>query len=1191
MSRQDFIHKKFPVICLVLALVLFVLSLTDFIESGNMEKTAKKTAERVEGRIDELDELLSQTLATNPFTSGVPEEIDDDLVIYRYVNDSLVYWNNQFPILNDDISRKMVFRRLSPFDNRIESPLSDVTDQYSYMSIGTKWYLIKYADGVWNDRVIAGVEIKSTLEEESEASGNGINPALKLNASYSIQPLSYNGGIAVSIDGAPVFKLTHDASQHSPILDNCVLRWIAILIFALALILFLSGHRTFKVYFTVVPILCALTLTAYFWSGQLSQTHQIFSPKIFSDSLFPSLGGLLLTNSLIFIICICTFIIKGRIAGFINKNKATTRLKATIYGITIIVSLIATIIYIHLTLKSFIINSNVSLELYKASDNIAYTVIVYLSYTLLLSCIPFMLQELKPTVWALTGKHYNILTRRNLTIFAFLCALYFTIISAVLGFQKEKDKVEIWASSMTDDRSKALEETLNEVEEKIAADPNITSSISAEHGSRIISNRIREHYLSAFEDTYDINVTIIQERDRASQSLFNEIIHNGTFVTEGKKFLFLYDKQGHGKYAGVFLYFRKNIGASRMILQIEPKTNKEGRGYHNIMSHYKKSPSVNIPSIYSYAKYKNSQLTTYNGTFPYPNVSNTYIEQLPEGEDLATYRTEDHVHFIVRTGENEIIVLSRPQRTGMLYFTSLSYLFLLMVLLSLLIPTRQKTMKSFRSNYFRTRISIIIFISSFLLLSCMATASITFVYKRNEQNMFDMMKSRVNTIQGMFEARIRNAESWQDLTRTSFTSLLNDIGNNTKSDISLYTPAGKLFSSTSPEIFESRILGSRIETQAFHSIQSRSKRFYILEEETGGYKYWTIYAPLINDDGKIIAIMAAPYTDMDYNFMKESFFHAAIIINVFLLLLIVSLVITNRIINSMFSPLVEMGKKMSGGSVNNLEYIIYKREDEISSLVDAYNRMVKDLSDSTRQLAQAERDNAWSQMARQVAHEIKNPLTPIKLEIQRLIRLKQNNNPKWEEKFDQVTAVILEHIQILSDTANEFSTFAKLYTEEPVLMDLNKVIQDQIMIFDNKEDIEISYMGLENAMVMGPKPQLIRVFVNLMTNAIQAVEIRRKEAAENGETPPEGHVLVCLRHGTKDGFYDITFEDNGTGVKGENLDKLFTPNFTTKTGGTGLGLAICRNIIEKCEGEISYQKSFTLGGACFVVSIPKNQEL
>lgn len=1190
MTKQDFIHKKFPLICLVMALAFFVLSLTDFTGNGNLKKTAARTEEKVKERIGALNGLINQTLSTDPSIKTTPDEIDNDLVIYRYVNDSLVFWNNQFPILNDDISRKMVFHRLSPFDNRIESPLTDVTDEFNFMAIGPKWYLIKYVDGVWNDRIIAGIEIKNALEDESDIYNNGINPSLSLNASYAIQPLSHNGGVEVCIDGTPMFKLTHDPSRHAPILDNCVLRWIAILIFALALMLFLAGHRTFKVYFTVVPVLCTLALTAYFWSGQLSDTHQIFSPTIFSDDLFPSLGTLLLTNGIIFIICICTFIIKGRISSFINRDRKTAKAKAITYGILIFTSLIALILYTHLTLRSFIMNSNVSLELYKASDNILYTVIVYVSYTLLLSCIPLMLQELKPVVWELTGRRYEVLTRRNLMIFAFICAAYFTVISAVLGFRKEEEKVEVWAKSMTDDRSSALEQTLNEVEEKIAEDQNIASMIGQEYGNRIILNRIREYYLSGYDDLYDMSVTIIQEKDRIGQTLFNEIIHNGVFISDRHKFLFLYDKQGHGKYAGVFLFYRKGRGTSRLILQIEPKTNKEGRGYHNILSHYKKAPSINIPNIYSFAKYKGRRLTTYKGTFPYPNVSDIYLDKLKDDNGNTTYRTEAHVHFIIRTGEDEVVVLSRPQRTGLLYFISLSYLFLAMTLLSLLIPTRHKTIKTFRSNYFRTRISIIIFISSFLLLSSMAAVSITFVYNRNEQNMFNMMKTRVNTIQGMFEARIRNAESWQELSKAPFTSLLDDIGNYTKSDISLYTPEGKVFSSTSPEIFENRILGSRIKPQAFHNIQSRSKRFYILEEETGGYKYWTIYAPLINDKGKILAIMAAPYTDMDYDFMKESFFHAAIIINVFILLLIISLVITNRIINSMFTPLVEMGKKMSGGSINNLEYIIYKREDEISSLVDAYNRMVKDLSDSSRQLAQAERDNAWSQMARQVAHEIKNPLTPIKLEIQRLIRLKQNNNPKWEEKFDQVTAVVLEHIQILSDTANEFSTFAKLYTEEPVLLNLDKVIQDQIMIFDNKENIRISYMGLENAMTMAPKPQLIRVFVNLITNAIQAVEIQQKEAAENGETPPEGHVLICLRHGTKDGFYDITFEDNGPGVKGENLDKLFTPNFTTKTGGTGLGLAICRNIIEKCEGTISYQKSFSLGGACFIVSIPRKQE-
>ena len=304
----------------------------------------------------------------------------------------------------------------------------------------------------------------------------------------------------------------------------------------------------------------------------------------------------------------------------------------------------------------------------------------------------------------------------------------------------------------------------------------------------------------------------------------------------------------------------------------------------------------------------------------------------------------------------------------------------------------------------------------------------------------------------------------------------------------------------------------------------------------------------------------------------------------------VTILLSTTIVNAIFKPITEMGIKMSSTDIHRLEHIGYDRDDEISILVDAYNRMVTDLAESAKKLAQAERDKAWSEMARQVAHEIKNPLTPIKLEIQRLIRLKQKNDPNWDEKFDKVSAVILEHIDILTETANEFSTFAKLYSEEPVILDLDATLRDQLIIFDNRENIGISYLGMPDAFVSAPKPQLIRVFVNLLTNAIQAIEIQQKQDMEDGRPIKRGEILICLRNSTVDGYYDVVFEDNGPGVSEENRDRLFTPNFTTKSGGTGLGLAICRNIVEKCNGEILYRKSYTLYGACFTVRLPKNRK-
>ncbi|MCQ2186144.1 MAG: ATP-binding protein, partial [Bacteroidales bacterium] len=279
-----------------------------------------------------------------------------------------------------------------------------------------------------------------------------------------------------------------------------------------------------------------------------------------------------------------------------------------------------------------------------------------------------------------------------------------------------------------------------------------------------------------------------------------------------------------------------------------------------------------------------------------------------------------------------------------------------------------------------------------------------------------------------------------------------------------------------------------------------------------------------------------------------------------------------------FHPLVQMGEKMTQTDAQNLETIDYQGNDEISALVVSYNTMVRELRESTGKLATAERDKAWSEMARQVAHEIKNPLTPIKLEIQRLQRLKSRNTPDWEDKFDSVSSVILEHIDILSQTANEFSTFAKLYSEPSTQINLDKVLKEQIMLFSNR-DVPITYLGEENTMIMGPKPQLIRVFVNLLSNALQAVE---------GMENPK--LMVSLRRSSADGMWDIVVEDNGPGVSEENQSKLFTPNFTTKSSGTGLGLAICRSIVDRCGGRISYSRSFSLGGACFTVTLPAMAE-
>ena len=1187
--KKTRILKTLPFICLVLSIIFLALSMARS-PIGDVEKIADKTESKLAARMEILDTYIRKALETEEGSWPEIGKLPDDMVIYRYVNDSLQSWSNQFAVLNDDISSKLVFQRMSNMMDRIVSPLSEIEETVSYRTIGPIWYVTKSVSGTRNDRIIAGLEVKNTLIDGIRTNENGVNKALKLPNIYSIQPLGYNGGADVSIDGVPLFKVLCETIVPYGFFDNSVLKWISLILFALATILLLASRRTIKVFMGVLASLGVMAVVSFVWAQKMNESMDLFSPTIYADGQYlNSLGVLILTNSFITMLCICLYLIRDRFVALARADRERTRTKMAAYGLAILTTGICIFAYTHITLKSLIMNSNISLELYRLNDNIRYTVLVYLSYTGLFFCLLLHIQALRPVVKRFFGISYNILSRWGILLFALICAFYFTCTSSTLGFRKEVDRVTVWANRLAVDRNLALEIQLRSVEESIANDQLLSALSMLENTAGMLQNRISDNYLSRIRQDNSITVHVYKEDDKTGTENFNTITRSGTPISEGSRFFFLTDGNGRSTYAGTFFFWNKEHGLVRMLLMVEPNSNREDRGYYSILGRFSKPGEINIPSFYSYAKYIDDRLVSYKGNFPYPTVSFVSGNSRLASEDSHVLRMKDNVHFVNMVSENEVIVISRKQRSATAYFTSFSYLFLMIYAILFLFVRQENKKQIFKKNFFRKRINTILFTSSLLILASMAVISVLFVYKRNEANMYDLMSTKINTIQALMETRVRQASSWQDLLHPDIISSLENIGNTTKSDITLYTPEGKVFHSTNPEVFEKQILGSRINEDAYKNIRYMHQRFFIHREKITDYRYWMLYAPVFNDNRQMIGIISTPYTDRNYDFRREAFSHAALIINLFLLLLIASLLLSTRELNRIFSPLVEMGKKMDKTDIHNPEYIIYKREDEISTIVDAYNRMQEDLAASTKMLASAERDKAWSEMARQVAHEIKNPLTPIKLEIQRLIRLKQKGNPAWEEKFDKVADVVLEHIDILTDTANEFSTFAKLYSEEPVLINLDKILKEQLLIFDNKENVKISYIGLEDAYVMAPKPQLIRVFVNLITNAIQAVEIHQKELMENEGEFISGKIFIGLRNSTKDGYYDIVFDDNGAGVKEENLDKLFTPNFTTKTGGTGLGLAISRNIITKCEGEISYRKSYALGGASFTVTLPKHQ--
>ena len=1182
-------NRHLTLVMFILAIVMFILSMAGNSSAGDTERIAKSTKARVESRIAVLEDYVQLALASDSGEYAALKGLPEDMIIYKYVNDSLKLWSNQFSVLNDDISNKMVFQRLTNLRNRIVSPLTEVTEEYSYMNLGPKWYIVKATAGINGEKIIAGLEIQNTFTDDIRRNDNGVNPHLKISDRYVVLPLNYSGGSAVYIFDKPLFKILGNSSTAAPFLDDSLLKWLGMLFFVLSTILFLAGHRTLRSYLSVIAILTFLAVLSFIWGLRTNGHSDIFSPTTYADGqLFFSLGALVILNTYITLLGLCTYISKDALAGRIREGKAGRSRSLVIYGVCTMAAAAFTIIYTHTTLKSLLLNSNISLELYRSGSHIPHTVLVYASYIGLLCSILLYLRMACTALRGLWGIRIDLFSKKNLALFALCCAMYFSITVGVLGLGREQERVFVWANRMAVERDLGLEIRIKTIEEDIASDQIIASLSRLANAEGIILNRISDNYLSRIRQNYSMNLVMLHNDNPDLLRRYNEMLRDGTPIAEGSRFMFVSDGIGHSRYVGVFTYYSKTDGLSSMLLEIEPNAHYGESGYYSLLGRSSAPGDINIPPYYSYAKYSDGRLTSYKGNYPFPTVAEQFGGTMPEEEDAHVVRLNGYTHFIHKVGENETIIISRPKRSGIVYFTSFSYLFLAILAVVMLFASSGKS-PAFKSNYFKTRINIILFTASTLILVSLTVVSVFFVYKRNETNMHNLMSSKITTIQALIETHAKGVQKPSDLLVPAFRSALENISGTTKSDITLYTPEGKVFYSSTPEVFDKMILGNRMDQDAFYSIRHLNQRFFVGTESVNNVKYWALYAPILNSNRNIVAIVSSPYIEGDYDFRREAFFHAALLINIFLLLLIISLIFSTRSVNEMFEPLVEMGKKMSVADIHKLKPITYQRVDEISSLVEAYNRMVQELSDSTARLAQAERDKAWSQMARQVAHEIKNPLTPIKLEIQRLIRLKENGNPKWEEKFDKVSAVVLEHIDILTETANEFSTFAKLYSEEPVKVDLDKALRDQILIFDNKENITIGYIGMENAFVMAPRPQLIRVFVNLIANAVQAVEIYQQEMAEDG-VEVEGKIIIALRNSIIDGYYDVVVDDNGPGVKEENLSRLFTPNFTTKSGGTGLGLAICRNIIEKCEGEITYSKSFGLGGASFTVRLPKMTE-
>jgi nitrogen fixation/metabolism regulation signal transduction histidine kinase len=238
--------------------------------------------------------------------------------------------------------------------------------------------------------------------------------------------------------------------------------------------------------------------------------------------------------------------------------------------------------------------------------------------------------------------------------------------------------------------------------------------------------------------------------------------------------------------------------------------------------------------------------------------------------------------------------------------------------------------------------------------------------------------------------------------------------------------------------------------------------------------------------------------------------------------------------------------------------------------------MVEKLEKSARLLKRSERENAWREIAQQIAHEIRNPLTPMKLNVQYLQRCYAGKDKNFDEKFKNLTTSLITQIEALNDVASMFSDLARAESSEMVLLDIVPLLRSSVLLYNNTSSVDVIFTTtLEKALVKAREPELLRVFNNLVKNAVQAV----------GDG--EGRVEVVLFE--ENNQYIVQVKDSGKGISEELKKKIFLPYFTTKSGGTGIGLAIVKNIITELGGSITFD-SETGKGTVFTIRFNKTEE-
>ncbi len=598
--------------------------------------------------------------------------------------------------------------------------------------------------------------------------------------------------------------------------------------------------------------------------------------------------------------------------------------------------------------------------------------------------------------------------------------------------------------------------------------------------------------------------------------------------------------------------------------------------------HYKRLPQLNE---YSYAIYKNGISVEQNQHGSYERTLNRSqmppkgqeVYEVVDNQDQVTYQSEEGI--VVRI--SKYIPLSSQGFTLFIYFILvLTLLLLLMIFINHFYSFLPDVLSMSYTNSANTslRYRIMIPVILFILLSYAVVFAFTFGYYKKVGEKFytaefeNKAKTIIKNLRKEFQDDIR---SDKDL----INACLSRHSDNYEMAMHFFNTEGVLEGTTESNIFDKGILAPRMNPTAYMKLHTGVENTYKSDENIGHFHYKSsFYALKDSAEKQLLGFIELPFYSRDRNLRLSASdmwsYSAGVLTFLFILCISIISMQTAKLIQPL-QQVADTLRRLRVSKTEKNELISWDKKDEIGALINAYNAKVTELEEAILRLAEAEREGAWRDMAKQVAHEIRNPLTPMKLVVQHLEMMRLQGNENMVEYTSRSNRVLLEQIASLENIVNEFHSFARMPNKATnVNFRLNDLVQSVAELFaqHNPEgkSLEVKLtMPNEVFIVYADRALLTSAFNNLVKNAIQSV-------------PPERDGIISINLYRENNTAVVKISDNGSGIPKDIQDKIFSPNFTTKVYGSGIGLLITKNIIQSVNGTITFETIENEGSDFFV---------